>query len=226
MRIKRGSGFAIGLTVGLCLVIGLSGCFKSQNYLPPDAEEEIRRAFTLWDRGQRQEAIQSFKSTMDMHNSARWRSFAAYSISQIYDELGDRVASNAAMDDAKRFGAPSYQATAGMCYSDLGFYEDARRELRQAIKSGLGARRRVAVIYELARVCTELNYFDEAQSNFERILSPDFPKAYAGYALLYERMGNYSNAREMWRQYLEHDPNGEFADMAREHTGGLGHGGQ
>ena len=203
------------------LLLSLCGCFMEDTHLSPDARVAFGRAMDQWYRGALEDAIDSFKEAGELTTADRWEAFARYCISQIHEERGDSAAAQAALAAAQAKLGPHYEvvATAGECFWDLDLLEDARLEFRKALKGRLPAGRRVEVIYYLGLVCTELGHFDEAERNFKRILNPDFPNAYRGYALLLEKTGQYAEAREMWSAYLKHDPNGKFESEAREHLG-------
>jgi tetratricopeptide (TPR) repeat protein len=51
-------------------------------------------------------------------------------------------------------------------------------------------------------------------------LAPDFADAHFNLALVCEQLGLVEDARRLWRRYLELDPTGEWAVIAREHLGG------
>ncbi len=205
---------AVFLTVLLCLSVG---CFHEADYLSPEARVAFNYAMDLWEHNDPRGAITAFKRAGELTSADKWEAFARYCISDIYDELGDRGASQAALMAAESKLGPLYEvvAAAGECYWELDMLKDARIEFRKALKGRLGGRRRVVVIYELGMVCTEMGYFNEAQGQFRRILNPQFPKAYRGYALLLDRMGRRSEANAQWRAYLDNDPNGEFSEEAR-----------
>jgi Tfp pilus assembly protein PilF len=46
--------------------------------------------------------------------------------------------------------------------------------------------------------------------------------AHVNVALLYEKLGRRARAREHWRRYLQIDPQGPWADVARRHLSGGG----
>jgi tetratricopeptide (TPR) repeat protein len=51
-------------------------------------------------------------------------------------------------------------------------------------------------------------------------LTPDFADAYFNLALTCEELGLVEEAQRHWRRYLDLDPTGEWAAIAREHLGG------
>ncbi|MBN1593371.1 MAG: hypothetical protein JW941_09035 [Candidatus Coatesbacteria bacterium] len=202
----------------VCIMIG---CFHEADHLNPEGRVAFNYAMDLWSNGDRQGAIAAFNKAGELTSADKWEAFARYCISEIYLEMGDDGNSQAALAAAKAKLGPLYEvvAAAGECFWELDLLEDARIEFRKALKGGLGGERRVEISYELGMVCTELGYLDEAQAQYRHILNPQFPKAYRGYAILLDRMGRRSDANENWRLYLEHDPNGEFADEARRRLG-------
>jgi len=205
----------------LALMCFWVGCFHEADYLSPKARVAFGYAMDLWAHGDLHGAISAFKRAGEVTSADKWEAFARYCISDIHAELGNHGASQAALVAAESKLGPLYEvvAAAGECYWELDMLQDARIEFRKALKGRLGGRRRVGVTYELGMVCTELGYFNEAEEDLRRVLSPQFPKAYRGYALLLDRMGRRAEANDQWRAYLDHDPNGEFSDEARERLG-------
>jgi tetratricopeptide (TPR) repeat protein len=51
-------------------------------------------------------------------------------------------------------------------------------------------------------------------------LTPDFADAHFNLALTCEQLGLVEEAQHHWRRYLDLDPAGEWAAIAREHLGG------
>ena len=211
----------VAILSALVLMCFWVGCFHEADYLSPKARVAFGYAMDLWQNGDLHGAISAFKRAGELTSADKWEAFARYCISDIHEELGNQGASQAALTAAESKLGPLYDvvAAAGECYWELDMLEDARIEFRSALKGRLGSRRRVVVTYELGMVCTELGYFGEAEEDFRRILNPQFPKAYRGYALLLDRMGRRAEANDQWRAYLDHDPNGEFSGEARERLG-------
>lgn len=211
----------LGLAAGAALFA--AGCFGGQETLTPKMRETFLRAFELRDQGDYRGAIEKLKEAANLSSADRWKGFAQYCISQLLEQTGESAAAQAWLSRAKsRLGPLSeVAASAGECYMRLQLLEDARREFRAALKGRLLGKRKAMVIYELGLVCTDLGYFDEAQRNFKRILVPDFPEGYRGYALLLEKAGQFSEARAMWEAYLKYAPDGRFASEAREHLSRL-----
>jgi Tfp pilus assembly protein PilF len=54
---------------------------------------------------------------------------------------------------------------------------------------------------------------------FERALAADprFSDAHFNLAMAYEQVGERAKARPHWKRYLEIEPTGTWADIAREH---------
>ena len=46
---------------------------------------------------------------------------------------------------------------------------------------------------------------------------PLYPEVQLNLALLYEKLGLRRKAREHWRRYLQLDPSGSWAEIARKH---------
>ncbi len=218
---ERSLRSAVVISGALVLMCFWVGCFHEADYLSPKARVAFGYAMDLWQNGDLHGAISAFKRAGELTSADKWEAFARYCISDIHDELGNQGASQAALRAAESKLGPLYEvvAAAGECYWDLDMPEDARIEFRHALKGRLGGSRRVSVTYELGMVCTELGYFNEAEQCFRRILNPQFPKAYRGYALLLDRMGRRAEANDQWRAYLDNDPNGEFSDEAGERLG-------
>jgi len=216
---ERFSGTVVVVLSILALMCLWVGCFEEADYLSPKARVAFGYAMDLWRNGDLQGAVSAFTRAGELTSADKWEAFSRYCISEIYKELGDPASSQAAIRaaEAKLGPLPEVIAAAGECYMQLDMLEDARNEFRKALKGRLDGTRRVSVSYELGIVCTELGYFSEAEEDFQRILSPQFPKAYRGYALLLGRMSRGSEAHDQWRAYLDNDPNGEFSDEAREH---------
>ncbi|MBN2208203.1 MAG: tetratricopeptide repeat protein [Candidatus Coatesbacteria bacterium] len=216
---KRFSGPAVVILSILALMCLWVGCFHEADYLSPEARTAFGYAMDLWRNGDRQGAISAFERAGELTSADNWEAFSRYCIGEIYQELDDPASSQAAIRaaEAKLGPLPEVVAAAGECYMNLDMLEDARIEFRKALKGRLDGARKISVSYELGIVCTELGYFSEAEENFRRVLGPQFPKAYRGYARLLDRMGRGSEAHNQWRAYLDSDPNGEFSDEAREH---------
>lgn len=215
---KHPQGWIGAMSVFLAVLLCLSvGCFHEADRLSPKARVAFNYAMDLWEHNDLRGAVAAFERAGEITSADKWEAFARYCISEIYDQLGDRGASQAALAATKSKLGPLYEvvAAAGECYWELDMLEDARIEFRKALKGNLGGRRRVVISYELGMVCTELGYFGEAQQQYRHILNPQFPKAYRGYALLLDRMGSRSEANAQWRAYLDNDPNGEFSEEAR-----------
>ncbi|HEY8086693.1 MAG TPA: tetratricopeptide repeat protein, partial [Polyangiaceae bacterium] len=61
-----------------------------------------------------------------------------------------------------------------------------------------------------------------ATAYFERALEgdPRFADAHFNLAMAWEQVGERGRARPHWRKYLELEPSGTWADVAREHLKG------
>ncbi|MDP9002907.1 MAG: tetratricopeptide repeat protein [Myxococcota bacterium] len=73
--------------------------------------------------------------------------------------------------------------------------------------------------YNLGYVMLERGDARVATAFFERALEgdPRFADAHFNLAMAWERLGERSHARPHWRKYLELEPSGTWADVAREH---------
>lgn len=73
--------------------------------------------------------------------------------------------------------------------------------------------------YNLGYVMLERGHSDEAVSFFNGAIKSDprFADAYFNLAMAYEQVGNAEDARPCWRRYLELEPTGTWADIARRH---------
>jgi tetratricopeptide (TPR) repeat protein len=73
--------------------------------------------------------------------------------------------------------------------------------------------------YNLGYVMLERGQPVEAAEFFERALASDprFADAHFNVAMAYEQMGDRARARPHWKRYLEIEPTGTWADIARKH---------
>jgi tetratricopeptide (TPR) repeat protein len=73
--------------------------------------------------------------------------------------------------------------------------------------------------YNLGYVMLERGEAREATGYFEQALQgdPRFADAHFNLAMAWERLGERSRARQHWKKYLELEPTGTWADVAREH---------
>jgi tetratricopeptide (TPR) repeat protein len=73
--------------------------------------------------------------------------------------------------------------------------------------------------YNLGYVMLERGQAAEAIANFRGAISSDprFADAYFNLAMAYEQIGESSKARPCWRKYLEIEPTGTWAEIARRH---------
>jgi Tfp pilus assembly protein PilF len=60
---------------------------------------------------------------------------------------------------------------------------------------------------------------EAALRHYKRALASDpfYADAHVSLALLYEKLGLRRTSREHWRRYLQLDPGGSWADVARRH---------
>jgi DNA-binding transcriptional MerR regulator len=95
--------------------------------------------------------------------------------------------------------------------------EDAAEELYQKALS-LDAAQPEAQ-YNLGYVMLERGRPDEAAEFFRGAISadPQFADAYFNLAMAYEQAGDAAKARPCWRRYLEIEPTGTWAEIARKH---------
>ena len=73
--------------------------------------------------------------------------------------------------------------------------------------------------YNLGYVMLERGQADEAIEFFKGAIASDprFSDAYFNLAMAYEQAGDPARARPCWRRYLEIEPTGTWADIARRH---------
>jgi tetratricopeptide (TPR) repeat protein len=73
--------------------------------------------------------------------------------------------------------------------------------------------------YNLGYVMLERGYASRAVSYFEAALKTDarFADAHFNLAMAYEALGEKQRARVHWKKYLELEPTGTWADIARDH---------
>jgi tetratricopeptide (TPR) repeat protein len=115
-----------------------------------------------------------------------------------------------------------FQVDAAFFFERAVHYLD-RHDLKNALKNF-----RKAVEYEpdnpvhhcnLAGVLSELGDFEESNRILEKVLkdlAPDMVECWFYMANNYANLGQYDLAEEYAARYLEHDPNGEFAEDAEE----------
>jgi tetratricopeptide (TPR) repeat protein len=75
--------------------------------------------------------------------------------------------------------------------------------------------------YNLGYLMLERHELDVAIRYFQGAIESDprFADAYFNLAMAYEELGDRRNARPLWRTYLELEPTGTWADIARQHLG-------
>ena len=73
--------------------------------------------------------------------------------------------------------------------------------------------------YNLGYVMLERGHPDEAVRYFKGAIAsdPQFADAYFNLAMAYEQAGDPAKARPSWRKYLEIEPTGTWAEIARKH---------
>ncbi len=75
--------------------------------------------------------------------------------------------------------------------------------------------------YNLGYLMLERHELEVAIRYFQGAIEADprFADAYFNLAMAYEELGDRRNARPLWRTYLELEPTGTWADIARQHLG-------
>lgn len=75
------------------------------------------------------------------------------------------------------------------------------------------------IYYNLGNVYDEAAELQRSLQAYQKAIAlhPEYEPALFNLALVYERLGLVSKAETLWRKYLEVDPMGEWADVAREH---------
>jgi len=73
--------------------------------------------------------------------------------------------------------------------------------------------------YNLGYVMLERGHADDAIGFFNGAIKSDprFADAYFNLAMAYEQLGDTSEAKGYWKRYLEIEPTGTWADIARRH---------
>lgn len=73
--------------------------------------------------------------------------------------------------------------------------------------------------YNLGYVLLERGHADEAVGYFKGAIAgdPRFADAYFNLAMAYEQLGDAESARPCWRHYLEIEPTGTWAEIAKKH---------
>ncbi len=76
-----------------------------------------------------------------------------------------------------------------------------------------------SIYYNLGNVYDEAAELQKALHSYQKAIAlyPEYEPALFNLALVYERLGLVSKAELLWRKYLEVDPLGEWAEIAREH---------
>jgi tetratricopeptide (TPR) repeat protein len=75
--------------------------------------------------------------------------------------------------------------------------------------------------YNLGYLMLERHELDVAIKYFQGAIEADprFADAYFNLAMAFEELGDKKSARPLWRTYLELEPSGTWADIARQHLG-------
>ncbi|MGH7598500.1 MAG: tetratricopeptide repeat protein [bacterium] len=75
------------------------------------------------------------------------------------------------------------------------------------------------IYYNLGNVYDEAAELQRSLQAYQKAIAlyPEYEPALFNLALVYERLGLVSKAEILWRKYLEVDPLGEWAEVAREH---------
>jgi tetratricopeptide (TPR) repeat protein len=113
-------------------------------------------------------------------------------------------------------------------YQKLGLHEKAAAALRELTRRERGE---APYHFALGASLYHLGDFNGAKSAFERALAvdPNYHKALFSLAVVYEKLGEVDRARELWLEYLERSPDGEWSEEARarlkslERSGGGNH---
>jgi Flp pilus assembly protein TadD len=73
--------------------------------------------------------------------------------------------------------------------------------------------------YNLGYVMLERGFASRAVTHFEAAIKADprFADAHFNLAMAYEALGDKARARVDWKMYLELEPAGTWADIARDH---------
>jgi tetratricopeptide (TPR) repeat protein len=76
-----------------------------------------------------------------------------------------------------------------------------------------------AIYYNLGNVYDEAAELQRSLQAYQKAIAlyPEYEPALFNLALVYERLGLVSKAKMLWQKYLEVDPLGEWAEVAREH---------
>lgn len=75
------------------------------------------------------------------------------------------------------------------------------------------------IYYNLGNVYDEAAELQRSLQAYQKAIAlyPEYEPALFNLALVYERLGLVSKAKMLWQKYLEVDPLGEWAEVAREH---------
>jgi len=78
------------------------------------------------------------------------------------------------------------------------------------------------IYYNLGNLYDEAAELDKSIKSYHRALElySEYEPALFNLALVYERLGLVGKAKSIWQKYLEVDPKGEWAEIAREHLRG------
>jgi tetratricopeptide (TPR) repeat protein len=131
------------------------------------------------------------------------------------------------MDDAEALyrKAVELDPYLAIAYTNLGNICFRRRDDEQAVvlyEKALGLdQKQPEAQYNLGYVMLERGRAHEAVEYFRGAIESDggFADAYFNLAMAYEELGDSVRARPCWRRYLELEPTGTWADIARKHLG-------
>jgi len=129
------------------------------------------------------------------------------------------------MDEAEELyrEALKYDPYLAIIYTNLGnirFRRSDELQAEQLYRRALELEPRQAEAqYNLGYIMLHRNKPDEAVEFFKGAIDNDsrFADAYFNLAMAYEQLGELDQARQCWKRYLEIEPSGTWADVARQH---------
>jgi len=121
-------------------------------------------------------------------------------------------------------GAPEWieaQINLGTALFHLGRLKESRDAFRAAVKID---RRHALAHFNLGCICDRLGDLDQAIHEFRAALacSPEMAEAHLNLALVYEKIHRKAESKRYLSAYLRYDPQGRWADFARERLGADG----
>lgn len=116
------------------------------------------------------------------------------------------------------------QINLGTALFHLGRLEESRDAFATAVK--IDPRHSLAH-FNLACICDRLGNLETAAREFRAALAcaPDMAEAHLNLALVYEKLNRKSESKQCLASYLRYDPQGRWADFARERLGSSSGGG-